>query len=167
MEDNFDMSKGAMKFDGGKPRMDLIPHDALFDIASVFTFGAVKYDSWNWCKGMRWGRCLAACIRHIYQFLGGDDNDKESGLPHLAHAGACIMMALSMLKRGLGEDDRCCNQKQPEEKQEQSPLSAEDYERATISLDLDCRPVNRLTNCNGKCFECDIKDVCGNANKTS
>lgn len=106
MKDNFDMSKGGVKDDSGKPRMDLLPPEALFEIASVFGFGAEKYDDWNWCKGMRYGRILAACLRHVFQFLGGEDNDKESGFSHLAHAGCCIMMCLGLVMRNEGMDDR-------------------------------------------------------------
>lgn len=100
------MEKGGVKDDEGKPRMDLIPPEALFCIASVFTFGADKYDDFNWCKGMRLGRLIAACVRHIFQWISGEDLDKESGLNHLAHAGCCIMMALSLIERGTGVDDR-------------------------------------------------------------
>ena len=100
------MSKGGVKFDEGKPRMDLIPPEGLFEIAKVFTYGADKYDDWNWCKGLRWGRTVAASLRHIFQWIGGEDDDKETGLSHLAHAGCCMMMLISMIERGAGDDDR-------------------------------------------------------------
>lgn len=36
----------------------------------------------------------------------GEETDKESGLPHLDHAAASILMLSAMVKRDRGEDDR-------------------------------------------------------------
>jgi len=35
---------------------------------------------------------LAAVMRHMMKFNGGEELDDESGLPHLAHALATLMM---------------------------------------------------------------------------
>lgn len=106
MSDNFDLKKGAVKFDGDKPRWDLLPLDALDDVAAVFTYGAKKYDTYNWLNDMRYGRYIAATFRHLRDYWLGQDNDSESGLSHLAHAGANILMLLGSIKRGKGTDDR-------------------------------------------------------------
>jgi hypothetical protein len=39
-------------------------------------------------------RYLKAMIRHIVAFCSGEINDPESGLPHLAHAGCCLLFLL-------------------------------------------------------------------------
>lgn len=104
--DNMDLEKGGVKFDAGKIRMDLVPQDALMMIAAVFTYGAIKYDEWNWVKGMRVGRIMAALDRHKAAFLLGEELDDESGLPHLAHMGCCVMMLLSSMLRDRHEEDR-------------------------------------------------------------
>uniref|UniRef100_UPI001E4FF338 dATP/dGTP diphosphohydrolase domain-containing protein n=1 Tax=Acetomicrobium sp. S15 = DSM 107314 TaxID=2529858 RepID=UPI001E4FF338 len=39
-------------------RYDLIPSDALRELAKVYTVGAEKYGERNWEKGMSWGRAL-------------------------------------------------------------------------------------------------------------
>jgi hypothetical protein len=36
----------------------------------------------------------------------GEDKDPESGLLHLDHAAACILMLVSSVKRKIGSDDR-------------------------------------------------------------
>jgi hypothetical protein len=36
-------------------------------------------------------RYEAAFFRHMVAFMHGEKNDKESGLPHLAHAGCCLL----------------------------------------------------------------------------
>lgn len=104
--DNMNMNAGGVKFDSGKVRMDLLPQDALMAIAQVFTYGAVKYDDWNWAKGMRAGRLLAAFDRHKALYLLGEEKDEESGYPHLWHMGCCIMMLISADIRDALENDR-------------------------------------------------------------
>lgn len=72
---------------GSKPeRYDLIPVEPLKKLAQLYGFGASKYDDNNWQKGYDWKLSYAACQRHLNAFWGGEDNDAESGLPHLASA---------------------------------------------------------------------------------
>ena len=87
MEDN-----SARKDDTMKPRMELLPPDALVEIAKVFTKGAEKYSDRNWERGMDWGRLYAATMRHLSAFWAGEDIDSEWGYSHLAHAGCSILM---------------------------------------------------------------------------
>ncbi len=96
----------GMKHDTGKPAMDLLPGEALEEIAKVLDFGRKKYNAHNWRGGFKWGRVLAAALRHIFAFLRGEDNDPETGLSHLAHAGCCILFALTFVLTRTGEDDR-------------------------------------------------------------
>jgi hypothetical protein len=100
-------AKAAVKNDAGKARWDLLPYDALGDVAEVMTHGADKYGASNWCRGLAWGRLLAATMRHLSAWALGTERDTDSGLPHLAHAGACILMLGALVRRGVGVDDRC------------------------------------------------------------
>jgi hypothetical protein len=61
----------AIKFDGGKPRVDLLDRTALEKLATVLAFGAQKYDAHNWRKGMDWSRMVGAALRHIHAFNDG------------------------------------------------------------------------------------------------
>lgn len=97
---------GAIKQDQGKPRYDLLPGDALDQIAQVLTYGADKYSPRNWESGMAWGRLFAALMRHCWAFWRGEDADPETGMHHIAHAGACVLMLLASVGRGIGTDDR-------------------------------------------------------------
>lgn len=100
-----DPTKGA-KFDTDKPRMELLDSYALTEIAKVMTFGAKKYASHNWRKGIEWGRLIGAAQRHIAAFNDGEDLDPESDLSHLAHAGCCIMFLLWHTQKKTELDDR-------------------------------------------------------------
>ena len=100
------MSDEGRKDDAEKARWDLLPFDALDEVAIVLRYGAKKYAARNWEKGMAWGRLLAAALRHLAQWSLGHDIDDESGLPHLSHAACCVLMLLALVKRGDGTDDR-------------------------------------------------------------
>lgn len=96
----------AKKLDTGKPRFDLVPGESLIEVVMVYTMGAEKYEAHNWRKGMLWSRVFAAIMRHLWAFWMGEDLDKESGLPHLAHAAWGCLTLISYLKTVNGEDDR-------------------------------------------------------------
>jgi hypothetical protein len=100
------MTDKAVKHDGDKARWDLLPFDALDEVALVLKYGAQKYASRNWEKGMSWGRLLGAALRHLGAWACGIEVDAESGHPHLAHAACCVLMLLALVKRNVGTDDR-------------------------------------------------------------
>jgi hypothetical protein len=89
---------GGTKFDDNKVRMELLPVSALIGIAEVFTFGAKKYDSWNWAKGIKYSRLYGALLRHMTAWYKGEEIDPESGKSHLYHAGCCLMMLIDTQK---------------------------------------------------------------------
>lgn len=107
---------GGIKADTGKPRMDLIPPEVLFALATVLGFGAEKYAVRNWELGMSWGRVFGALMRHMWAWWGGQgpttksfafgDLDLETGFSHLWHALCCIAFLVAYEQRGVGEDDR-------------------------------------------------------------
>lgn len=96
----------GLKYDDGKPDLTFLNPEAQAEIARAFGYGAQKYARYNYRKGMNWLRIAAAALRHINSWAWGEDNDKESGLNHLAHAGACIYMLLDYVANNLGTDDR-------------------------------------------------------------
>lgn len=100
------MAEGGLKYDTDKPRMELLPAYSLEEIARVLSFGAKKYESWNWSRGIAYSRLLGAALRHLYSFARGEDKDPESGLSHLAHAGCCVLFLLWMDKHRGDLDDR-------------------------------------------------------------
>lgn len=97
---------GAVKADGGKPRTDLMPPAPLLDIADVFRFGADKYADRNWERGFDWSRLYGSAMRHLLQWWGGQDNDPETGMSHLAHLGCNVLMLLEYQHSQAGRDDR-------------------------------------------------------------
>ena len=101
-----DLGKTGVKYDKFKNRLDLLPTDALREIALAFTYGAHKYEDRNWERGVNHGQLYRATLNHLMAWHERDEFDDETSLPHLAHAGACILMLLSIHLRGAGNDDR-------------------------------------------------------------
>ena len=99
-------SKVGVKYDGDKEMLSLMPAEAIMEIGKVFTFGCKKYAADNWAKGMPYRRLLSATLRHIYKFLMGKNEDEESGLNHLAHACADLMMLIYFCSHKPELDDR-------------------------------------------------------------
>lgn len=98
----------GMKYDAGKPEMDLLPYGPLAWIARAMECGRRKYDYDNWkqlssLKDKR--RILAALGRHTLKLIGGEWADKESKLPHAAHIGANIIFLLYFHSQEHGIDD--------------------------------------------------------------
>lgn len=96
---------GGVKADGQKNRVDLLPYDALWDVAEVFTHGAQKYDDRNWEEGLEFHRLFGSLMRHMWAWWRGEDIDPDSGKNHLAHAGCNILMLLALVKRDNPELD--------------------------------------------------------------
>ena len=86
----------GVKFDGEKPKWDLVPWDGMEPVARVLTLGARKYSPDNWRKvpdGRT--RYLAAAFRHLVAHARGEVLDPESKEPHLAHCVCCLLFILA------------------------------------------------------------------------
>jgi hypothetical protein len=87
----------GMKFDDNKRDFTLLPWDSVEEIVKVLEFGAAKYARDNW-KKVEADRYVKAAFRHLIAYNQGEENDKESGLSHLAHLGCCVLFLLSLEK---------------------------------------------------------------------
>ena len=97
--------EAAMRFDGDKVRWDLLPFDALEQVAMVSTYGAKKYAPKNWERGMSWSRMFGSMMRHLTARMRGERLDPESGLPHLAHVAWNAIALCTYDLRSVGKDD--------------------------------------------------------------
>ena len=78
-----------MKFDGGKPKLTLVPRQIIFDIAKVREY--------NW-KNVEPERYRDAAFRHFLSYLDDPTGvDSESGIKHLHHL-ACNIAFLCELE---------------------------------------------------------------------
>lgn len=97
----------AGHYDSGKIGLHFIlAMPGLDKVALVGDYGAKKYDQWNYTKGMPWMKLLGSCSRHLTAFIRGEDLDKESQLPHLAHLAYNALMLLGYMECHKSLDDR-------------------------------------------------------------
>lgn len=94
------MSEGR-KYDTGKPRPDLVPPGPFRELCRVLAYGANKYTLGSSKGDNNWqhvtdgkARYHAAALRHVFDWAGGERNDSESGLHHLAHAACDLLFVL-------------------------------------------------------------------------
>ena len=87
--------------------MHLFPETAVVYGAMALLDGALKYGRTNWrVAGVRASIYVDAAKRHLSKWFEGQDIDEDSGLPHLAHALACIVIIIDALEAGKLKDDR-------------------------------------------------------------
>jgi hypothetical protein len=92
------LSQG-MKFDKNKPDYSLLPFAAVDEVVKVLTYGAAKYDRFNWEK-VEAVRYQAATMRHFSTHMQGEKIDQESGISHLAHAICSLLYLLDFELKG-------------------------------------------------------------------
>lgn len=103
-----------IKYDQGKPRIDLIRPEVLLGLGEALSYGASKYneergDTPNYLKseGFHYSKIYASLQRHLLEWYSGTNIDKESGIHHLKLAMANIHFLLTYELNNVGIDDRC------------------------------------------------------------
>lgn len=87
------LDTSGRKDDLGKTRYDLIPQSFEEDLARVLTFGANKYEEFNYLHVKNApSRYYAACRRHLNAMRRGEWRDNETQLPHVIHAACSLLM---------------------------------------------------------------------------
>lgn len=97
---------GGLKFDTNKAPCDLLSSHSLIGTAQVLGYGASKYAPHNWRKGIVYSRIISAVFRHLLAFMRGEDNDPESGLPHIDHVACNVMFLQEFCRTRKDLDDR-------------------------------------------------------------
>lgn len=99
------------KMDGGKPRYELIPPEALEALAQLYTDGAAKYGDRNWERGMSAARLFGALCRHAWKWFRGEDYDVDpqtgAVTHHLIQVAWNAFAIYTLGQRGMSQyDDR-------------------------------------------------------------
>jgi hypothetical protein len=93
---------GRLKVD-----LSLFPPAAHIHGAHAFMDGARKYGPFNWRERSVSARVyVSAAMRHLADFLDGEDVAADSGAHHLGHGIACLAIILDALETGNLIDDR-------------------------------------------------------------
>ncbi len=95
------------RFGVAKPPLSLIPGQARVLLAEAFRDGARKYGPANWRVDLVTASTyLNAAERHLISWQDGEENAEDSGVHHLAHAAACLLILLDAQASGTLKDDR-------------------------------------------------------------
>ena len=99
--------KAGIKYDGKKPRMELLPPKAIVEVAKVLTFGATKYspDNWKLLENLQ-TRYSGAALRHIFATMDGEELDPETEYYHEAHAICCLLFKLEAKLEARSKEKR-------------------------------------------------------------
>lgn len=90
-----------------KPRLSLIPPSVFVYLALAMQNGATKYGAYNFReKKPQASIYYEACLRHLTSWFDGEEFAEDSGIPHLAHAIACIGILIDCLETKNLIDDR-------------------------------------------------------------
>jgi len=91
-------------------RVDLsvLPPEPLAEIALSLMEGELKdYGERNWIDNpIKLRTYYAACLRHLFRWLDGEDVDADTGLFHLGSAAASLIIMMDAIANGSFHDDR-------------------------------------------------------------
>jgi hypothetical protein len=98
----------GLRFNAGKAELSMILEAiyALTGGAKVLSFGKAKYARGNWLKGLSHTQIADSLLRHMAEWLAGNDIDPESGLPHTDHVFVNALFLAEMRVRRPDLDDR-------------------------------------------------------------
>ena len=96
------------RYNKGKPALSMVleAKHAMKGVAEVLGFGAYKYSRGNWREGLSHTEICDSMLRHIASYLSGEDNDLESGLPHVNHILCNALFLAEMVVTYPSKDDR-------------------------------------------------------------
>lgn len=83
----------GLRYNSGKPRMELIEAGFMEEVAKILTFGAEKYEIDNWKKfdNQKRFQTIGSLMRHLEAYRKGEKTDPESNCSHLCHIVANAM----------------------------------------------------------------------------
>ena len=90
-----------------KPNLFLVPPASMLYQALAMQDGARKYGPYNWRQNeVTASIYVAAAMRHLLAWIDGEELAPDSGVPHLAHALACLGIIVDAKETGKLIDDR-------------------------------------------------------------
>ena len=98
----------AKRFNDGKPMLSRVLEfgDVLDGLSQVMATGDEKYGRFNWRGGQDHTKVADSLLRHLSAWMGGEDNDPASGLPHVDHVVANAMLLAYNHRHHKDLDDR-------------------------------------------------------------
>jgi len=94
-----------------KPNLSILPFAPLYEAIPAIYEGRRKYGYWNWRSEEISETIYAdAAIRHLMQWIAGEDVDPDSGVHHVSKAIAGLLVVRDAMLHGTSIDDRSVDQ---------------------------------------------------------
>ena len=103
-----DGSSRADRYNSGKPKLSFMLDfpNAMEMMADVADYGAKKYSLHNWKKGLPVRKIADSLLRHLTDYMNGEDVDEESLCYHLGHIvwNACALAEMGYPPGSIMDD---------------------------------------------------------------
>ncbi len=96
----------GLRYNQSKLNWSLVDFPSFDDMVRVLEFGSRKYTADNWKHGLLVREICESLLRHTFAFLAGEDDDPESGLPHIGHLQCNAMFLAYTMKYRKDLDNR-------------------------------------------------------------
>lgn len=91
----------------GKPKLSLVPKSAIWGAAEALTYGMQKHGKYSFKEnGFPYTDLADKVLRHMTEWLDGNDFDKETGFHQLHHAIADLAILIDVVHNNPQQDDR-------------------------------------------------------------
>lgn len=98
----------------GKPKLSLVPKSAIWGAAEALTYGMQKHGKYSFKEnGFPYTDLADKVLRHMTEWLDGNDFDKETGFHQLHHAIADLAILIDVVNNNSHQDDRFKKKKEP------------------------------------------------------
>lgn len=101
-----DKKAGALHYDSGKPRIELLSFASLEAEARGMEYGVIKYSRDDWRRGMEFCKLVASTLRHVVRYNDIETYDIESGCSHIDHAKADLGILAELIRTRQDLDNR-------------------------------------------------------------
>lgn len=95
------------RFGNLKPNLALVPAATMIYLALGHECGVAKYGAYNWRETkVETMTYIAAAMRHLVEWVDGQEKAADSGIPHLAHALTSLSVLVDAIETGNAVDNR-------------------------------------------------------------